>query len=111
MTNTPRQGTKDGPIHPARATATEPAIAAEKRKQHEHLRAQRPERRLASARSTQKKREERKAAGLCRDCGDPTIPGKSKCEICAEKHRVIRRNSATKRRERLKAEKEIQSQK
>ena len=29
-----------------------------------------------------------KALGLCRHCGEPAIPGQTRCENCAEKHRV-----------------------
>jgi predicted amidophosphoribosyltransferase len=27
------------------------------------------------------------AAGLCAICGKPAVPGKTRCEICAEKNR------------------------
>ena len=51
-----------------------------------------------------------KETGKCRDCSNEAIPGQTRCEICAEKHRVIRRKYDTERRARLKAEKEKESQ-
>ena len=45
-----------------------------------------------------------KASGLCRDCGGSAIPGQTRCEECAEKHRVQRRKHDRDRRARLKAE-------
>lgn len=39
----------------------------------------------------EKKRETAKARGLCRHCSKPAIPGQTRCEKCAENHRVSRR--------------------
>ena len=39
-----------------------------------------------------------KASGLCRDCGEPAIEGQTRCEKCAEKHRVSRRKNDAERR-------------
>ena len=39
-----------------------------------------------------------KAIGLCRHCGEPAIPGQTRCDNCAEKHRVSRRAHDRKRR-------------
>ena len=39
-----------------------------------------------------------KASGLCRDCGEPAIEEQTRCEKCAEKHRVSRRKNDAERR-------------
>ena len=45
-----------------------------------------------------------KDEGKCRHCSNPSIPGQTRCETCAEEHRVARRKSEKARRERKNAE-------
>lgn len=45
-----------------------------------------------------KLREERKAQGLCTECGAPAAPGRTKCEKCHEQHRAISIRRRTSRR-------------
>ena len=52
-----------------------------------------------------RRRQELKAAGLCRDCREQAIPNQTRCEGCAEKHRVERRQGDADRRARIRAEK------
>ena len=54
--------------------------------------------------SEQRKRERRKAAGLCKNCAEPSKPGRSRCEGCSEKQRVQEREArARKKAERQQA--------
>ena len=42
--------------------------------------------------------------GICRDCRKQAIPNQTRCEACAEKHRVRRRqNDATRRKKKAAA--------
>ena len=40
----------------------------------------------------------RKELGLCVNCGDVAIPGQTRCESCAEEHRITRRKNDANRR-------------
>ena len=40
---------------------------------------------------SKKRRETAKAHGLCRSCSKPAIEGQTRCQECAENHRVYRR--------------------
>ena len=54
--------------------------------------------------SEQRQRERRKAAGLCKNCPEPSKPGRSRCEGCSEKQRVQEREArAWKKAERQQA--------
>ena len=69
--------------------------------------ANRADRRASEARSRLKRRSERIAQNICVDAGsDPhaTAPGKTRCDDCAEVHRVRRRKNDQARRERKKSE-------
>ena len=57
------------------------------------------------------RRQEFKAAGLCRDCREQAIPNQTRCEECAEKHRVERRKYEADRRAKLRAEKDQHKEK
>ena len=61
-----------------------------KRAEYERERNQNPERREAARLQAQKDRRERKAAGLCKTCPNPAIPGQTRCEVCRDKHGVSR---------------------
>ena len=57
--------------------------------------------------------EETKALGLCRNYHEPpreAIPGQTRCEECAEKHRQARRLSDAARRKRKKEERALTSE-
>ena len=63
------------------------------RREYERTRNKKPER-MEYHRLYQKERSQQaKALGLCKHCGNPAIPGQTRCESCAEKHRVSRRRS------------------
>ena len=58
-----------------------------------------PEAKNERRRTSFKKRlEEAKALGLCRDCREPAIEGQTRCQQCAERHRVRRREDHRRRR-------------
>ena len=66
-----------------------------------------PANRKASTRSQQRRRSDRIAQRICVDAGSDNhgaAPGKTRCEDCAEIHRVGRRKSDAARRERKKSE-------
>ena len=48
----------------------------------------RPERKELKRRSTQDRRDKAKSLGLCVACGAPPILDQTRCETCAEQHRV-----------------------
>ena len=65
---------------------------------------QRSEREETRPSSEQRQRERRKAAGLCKNCAEPSKPGRSRCEGCSEKQRVEEREArARKKAERQQA--------
>ena len=72
---------------PKPATATS---ASPDRREYERLRRQRPERMEAKKRAEQERRRRARELGLCRDCSNKAIPGQTRCETCAEKHRQSR---------------------
>ena len=45
--------------------------------------------------------------GLCRQCGEPAIEGQTRCEVCAETHRVSRRKHDAKRNAKAKQVKDL----
>ena len=86
-----------------------PKATPEDRREYERTRRQRPERRETLRKASQANRQKAKNLGLCRDCSNPAIPGQTRCEICAEKHRQADRTRATTRREKEKAEQNLNS--
>ena len=71
--------------NPATATPTSPD-----RREYERLRRQRPERMEVKKRAEQERRRRARELGLCRDCNNKAIPGQTRCDTCAEKHRQSR---------------------
>lgn len=62
-----------------------------------------PEARRERQRIRHKEKLERaRLSGQCRHCGEPAIPSQTRCETCAEKHRVSRRLNDAKRNEKTK---------
>ena len=89
----PQPPTKQRKASPPSETA-----ATVKRQAYDRLRSQRPERKEAARQIAKKRRDRRIAFGLCVVCEGSPIPGETKCDTCAEKHRIARRKSATKGR-------------
>ena len=58
-----------------------------------------PEDREASEKAAKDWREKAKELGICRDCREQAIPNQTRCEACAEKHRVRHRQGNATRRE------------
>ena len=67
-------------------------------RERERIRAKTPKRKESGRIHANKRRSEDKALGKCRDCSLPAIPNQTRCENCAEKHRVSRRTSDARRR-------------
>ena len=86
-----------------RVEPTPEQIEAQKeaRRAYEQKRNQTPERKELKRRVTQERRDEARLLGICVVCGAPPIPDNIRCETCAEKHRVSKRLSQ--RRARQKA--------
>lgn len=99
-----QDSTKSATQQPARkVSGPGPALSSGRsnsanRREHEHLRRQHPERREAHRRIAQERRQKAKELGLCRDCRAEAISGQTRCETCAEKHRISRRTYDVKRR-------------
>ena len=74
------------------------------RQDYERTRRQNPERKEALRKYEQKRYERAKEQGLCRHCGEQAIPGQTRCESCAEKHRQQNRRRAAERKQRQAAE-------
>ena len=70
----------------------------EEQREHEGPKQLQPEHREASRQTAKDWRERAKELGLCRDCREQAIPKQTRCEACAEKHRVSRRKNDAKRR-------------
>ena len=84
----PRKGTpKAEPTKRRPESATAEVEARESRREYDRRRNQTPERGDQKRLFAQEKRRKAKALGLCRDCLNPAIPGKTRCSTCAKKHR------------------------
>ena len=86
-----------------RVEPTPEQIEAQKkaRRAYEQKRNQTPARKEFKRRVTQERRDKARLLGICVVCGAPSIPDNTRCETCAEKHRVSKRLSQ--RRARQKA--------
>ena len=56
------------------------------RREYDRTREQTDERKEFQRRYKKQIRQERKAAGLCKTCHNPAIPGQTRCEACRDKH-------------------------
>ena len=84
----PRKGTpKAEPTKRRPESATAEVEARERRREYDRRRNQTPERGDQKRLFAQEKRRKAKALGLCGDCLNPAIPGKTRCSTCAKKHR------------------------
>ena len=90
----PRKGAKPNPRKPKAETPRVPTKTVEglieSRRQSDRTRAQTDERKKFQRLYKQQVRQERKAAGLCRDCSNKPITGQIRCEVCRDKHRATR---------------------
>ena len=67
-----------------------------------------PEARREKQRTQHKEKQERlKSLGLCRHCPKPAIEGQTRCETCAEVHRVSRRKNDARRWTKAKQSKDL----
>ena len=78
------------------------ASKSQSRKEHDRLRSQRQERKETFSKAARDARQRAKQLGICRHCRDQAIPGQTRCETCAENHRVARRKNDAERRVRKK---------
>ena len=96
-----------------RATSVERASAAdakqtpEERREYERVRSQTPERKEYRRQLRRKQVRIAKETGKCKDCSNPAIPGQTKCETCAQKHRQRRRKDDANRRAKAKQAKDL----
>ena len=61
------------------------------------------ERKERNRKAAAQRRHDRKEQGLCRDCPNMATLGQTRCEACAENHRVSRRKNNAARREKKAA--------
>ena len=59
-------------------------------RENDQKRAQTPERKELQPRAAQARRDEAKSLGLCKDCPNPAVPDRTRCETCAAKHQASR---------------------
>ena len=85
--------------HPSeeRDPATQEAKRQE-RQNYERSRSRQPERMEYQRLHKQKSRQKAMALGLCKSCPNPAIPGRTRCQHCAEKHQESRRRSRTRQK-------------
>ena len=69
----------------------------QKRAEYDQQRNQTPERKEYHQRLAQARQRKAKDLGKYRQCSKQAIPGQTRCETCAEKHRQSRRHSDAKR--------------
>ena len=82
---TPNKAPKPKPSNPRVPTKTVEA-RIESQREYDRTREQTDERKEFQRRYKKQIRQERKAAGLCKTCPNPTIPGQTRCESCRDKH-------------------------
>ena len=99
-----------GPVQqtskPLPESSTE-TISFTSRQDYERHREQRPECREIHRRTQQEKRKKAKALGMCRNCNNKAIPDQTRCDTCAERHRMSRRRNDADRRAKIKADQDL----
>ena len=65
----------------------------EERSEYDRARNQTPERMAYYRQYRREHSQFAKETGRCKQCSSPAIPGQTRCETCAEKHRQARRKS------------------
>ena len=68
------------------------------RRQYDRAREQQPERKEYQRLRAQEKREKRIALGLCVGCGQPSVPGQTRCQACSVRHQDYAKRAAAKRK-------------
>ena len=90
-----------------RASAANAKQTPEERREYAQARSQTPERKEYRRQLRRNQIRIAKEAGKCKDCSNPAIPGQTKCETCAEKHRQRRRKDDANRRAKAKQAKDL----
>ena len=91
------------PRPPRKASAPRVEEIPEGQREREGPRQRPPEYREASKKAAKDWREKAKELGICRDCREQGIPSQTRCEACAEKHRVRHRQNDSAREKRKAA--------
>jgi|GEM_PF-5911072 len=90
----PKKVSKPKPKKPQARKPRTPTHTPEERKdlrrKYDKLRNQTVERKEFHRLQAKKVRDERKAAGLCKTCPNPAIPGQARCEACRDKQNQSR---------------------
>ena len=87
-----------------------PKKTPEDRRVYEQDRSETPERKEYKRKRQRRADQIAKETGKCKRCSSPAIPGQTRCETCAEKHRIERRTSDSKKRSEKKAEQKLMNQ-
>ena len=91
----PQSTTNDKPAN--KIPGTKRATSGDRR-QHDRARDQQPERKEYQRLRAQEKREKRIALGLCVGCGQPSVPGQTRCRACVLKHQETHNRAVAKRK-------------
>ena len=91
----PQSTTNDKPAN--KIPGTKRATSGDRR-QYDRARDQQPERKEYQRLRVQEKREKRIALGLCVGCGQPSVPGQTRCRACVLKHQETNKRAAAKRK-------------
>ena len=98
--------TQHKPTGKETAKQTRTKRTPEQRKEYERTRNQTPERKEYQRQLRRKQAQIAKETGKCKSCPQTAIPGQTRCETCAEKHRVKRRRNDAERRASQKAKRQ-----
>ena len=71
-------------------TPAEVEAKKQARREYDQKRRQTLERKELQRRVAQARRDEAKKLGICKDCPNPAVPDRTKCETCAAKHQASR---------------------
>ena len=84
---------KRAPKPTTQRTPLSPEERIQRRQAYDRQRRNTSERQEYNRLYAQEQRRQAKQAGLCRDCPNPAILGRTRCETCAQKHNASRRAS------------------
>ena len=74
-------------------TPAEVEARKENRHEYDRNRNNTPERKDLHRRVVQTRRDEAKKLGICKDCPNPTVPNRARCENCTTKHQQTRKRA------------------
>ena len=74
-------------------TPAEVEAKKETQREYDRKRNQKPERKDLHRRVVQTRRDEAKKLGICKDCPNPTVPNRARCENCTTKHQQTRKRA------------------